>query len=105
MANEDKKFGEALGLRIFDIKHDGETDTVCAKSNINALLTLYNMTDVDLIDYNETDEVVEVPKEEWSNRRIRYNEDGDSDKPEFFVTFEEYMATANCSEFMCSTVF
>lgn len=104
MANEDKKFGKALGLSIFDIEHDGETDTICAKTNINALQTLSILTDIDLVQFDEKDEVIEVPKDQWSIRRIRFHEDGDDDKPEFFVSFEEYMATATGPEFMCSSL-
>lgn len=90
-----------MELKIFELRWTGEKEWVCAYTNIHALRVLCNITDIDLTDMNDTDEIIEVPKEKWPEMTIR-NSDSD---PEDITTFEDYMKKATGPDIIAGTMY
>jgi hypothetical protein len=86
-------------LKVFELRWTGEKEWICAFTNIHALRVYCNITDTDLTDMNDTDEIVEVPKEKWPEMTIR-----NSDKDEF-QTFEEYMKAQTTPDIIAGTMY
>lgn len=86
------KTKEEMPLKIFELRwtSQGEKEWVCARTNIEALKVYLSITDTNIIDLDDTDEIVEIPKEKWGELKIRNSDSyGDDDWDE--MTFEEYM--------------
>jgi len=81
-------------LKIFELHwtKQGEKEWVCARTNIEALMCYLNVCSMTFMDLDAEDEIVEVPREKWSEMKIR-NSDYDKTDPEDCEeqTFEEYM--------------
>lgn len=74
-------------LKVFEIRVGGEKEWVCAYTNIGAIKVHSAITDMDLVEYEDTDEVIEIPENKWPEMRIM----GDGDT---LNTFEQYMKKA-----------
>lgn len=86
-------------LKIFEIRSGGEKQWICAYTNIQALKILLNLEDTGLNEYDDKDEIVEIPKEEWPKMLIRNSDEDD------FTTFEEYMKTATNPDIIATTIY
>lgn len=84
-------------MKIFTIKSAGETTWICADTNIQALKINQSFTDIGLIDYDNEDEISELPKEKWRD----YNITDENGKP--LQTFEEYIKTAVSPDMIACT--
>ena len=94
---------EQKELKVFEIRYNGDVDTICHYTNIAALQLHCHYTDCLLIEFDVTDEIVEIPKDEWNNKKFRCNDDYDDEGDE--MTISEYMETHNKPELICSTCF
>jgi hypothetical protein len=83
-------------MKIFEIR-TGEKEWVAAHTNIQALRLVYGMSEVNLGDYSDDDEIVEIPESEWPNHSISFG-----DRSE---TFEEYMKHVTEPEYLAATMY
>ena len=79
---------------------------MAARTNIEALKCYFNITSTDIVDLDDLDEVVEVPKDKWSEMTIR-NVDYDSKYPDDWQTktFEEYMKDQIYADIIAGTMY
>lgn len=95
-----------MELKIFELRWTGEKEWVCAYTNIHALRVLCNITDIDLTDMNDTDEIIEVPKEKWSELYIKNMDFDELNDPEDWkqMSFEEYMKDKTLPDIIATTI-
>ena len=82
-----------MKTKIYEIQINGEKEWVCADTAIEALKTYNSITDITLTDFENNDDIIEVPKEKWSEMNIvdtdrEYN--NETGYPAI-MTFAEYM--------------
>ncbi len=83
-------------MKIFEIR-TGEKEWVAAHTNIQALRLVYGMSEVNLGDYSDEDEIVEIPESEWPNHSVVY-EDGEE-------TFTDIMKRITEPEYLAATYY
>lgn len=73
-------------MKIFEINwvSQNETEWVAAHTNIQAIKILCNASELTINDFEDTDEIIEVPEEKW-NKMFIINEDNQKQ------TFQEWM--------------
>ena len=93
-------------LKIFELRFnkDGEKAWVAAYTNINAVWAYCSQSDCDLIDFDENDEVVEIPREEWGKLSVTNNDYGDGNDWKA-KTFEEWMKDVKSPEIIAGTAY
>lgn len=97
---------EGKELKIFEIKEGSEKHWVCAYTNIQALKTLLNITDRVLGEYDDSDEITEVPKEKWGALTVSNSEYDEKDPDDWeSKTFEEYMKDATGPDIIAGTMY
>jgi len=82
-----------MKTKIYEIQISGEKEWVCADTAIEALKAYSSITDITLTDFEDDDDIVEVPKEKWSEMNI-VDTDGKMDDEGNYpvvMTFSEYM--------------
>ena len=82
-----------MKTKIYEIQINGEKEWVCADTAIEALKAYSSITDITLTDFENDDDIVEVPKEKWSEMNIVDTEveyDDETGCP-VIMTFAEYM--------------
>lgn len=79
-----------MKTKIYEIQINGEKEWVCADTAIEALKAYSSITDITLTDFENDDDIVEVPKEKWSEMKI-LNIDEFEDDSRTEITFSEYM--------------
>ena len=84
-------------MKVFEIKA-AETDWICGITLVNALQQYFNMTGCDIFELSETDEILEVPKKEWSNITIDMEDEGQ-------MTIEDYMNNNPDAGIIASTAY
>jgi len=74
-------------MKIFEIRYTdkNEQEWVCANSLIHALRVYCSITGMDLIEFEENDEIIEIPEAQWHTYTIQ-DENGKVVK-----TFRQYM--------------
>lgn len=91
---------------VYEIKVGYEKYWVCADTAIEALKTYLSCTDTDMIDIENEDDIVEVPKENWDKMNILDIEaemDNEGNYP-VIMTFSEYMEKeATTSDIIATT--
>lgn len=96
-----------MELKIFQIIwHDGESDWIAAYTNMDALQVYCGETSTDITDWDEKDEIVEVPRSLWPEKVV-INTEYDPDDPEDIKsqTFEDYMKKATKSGLIATTIY
>lgn len=81
--------------KIYEIKIGYEKFWVCADTAIEALKTYLYVTDTDMIELENEDDIIEVPKEKWDKMNIVDIEaemDDEGNHP-VIMTFSQYMET------------
>ena len=70
-------------MKIFELQwtNQDEKEWIAADNVLQALETYFSITDTDIMDLEDNDEIVELPKSEWKNHFVR--EDGDKPKESF----------------------
>lgn len=94
-------------LKVFELRYGvGEKEWLCAHTNIEALKTYASITGVSLIDLDEDDEIVEVPKEKWAELHIKNNDYDESDPEDWsHKSFEDYMKTQTIPDIIAGTMY
>jgi hypothetical protein len=95
-------------LKVFELRwtEQGEKEWVCAYTNLHAIQTYLWVTSTNVMDFDTSDEIVEVPKERWSEMRIKNIEYDPSDpEDKEFETFEEYMKTKATPDIIAGTMY
>jgi hypothetical protein len=92
-------------LKIFELRWTKQEEKywVCAKTNIQALMCYLNNCSMSLNDLDEADEIVEIPRNEWGNYKIK-NMDYDGDDWEY-MTFEEWMEGRTEPDIIAGTMY
>ena len=78
-----------MKTKIYEIQTNGEKEWVCADTAIEALKAYSSITDITLSDFENDDDIVEVPKEKWENMYIFDIDSNIVGKVK--TTFAEYM--------------
>ncbi|HPT69349.1 MAG TPA: hypothetical protein PKW50_04325 [Syntrophomonas sp.] len=85
-------------MKVFEITwHDVEKEWIAAPSIIGAIKFYCSETSFDVSDFDDEDEIREVPKEEWETMKIKnteYDPNDPDDKEEFTVA--ELMGPESC---------
>lgn len=78
-------------MKIFEIRFEKEQEKawVYALTNIHAIKTYCSVTSTGLYDFDEVDEVVELPKEKWSEFTV-YDDESESEDSNK-MTFEQWV--------------
>ncbi len=95
-------------MKVFELRWiaQDEKEWIAANTNIGALHAYFRITGTDFSDLDEDDEIVEIPKEEWSKITIR-NSEYDPNDPEDFEsqTIEEFMKDCKSPDLICGTMY
>lgn len=94
-----------MKTKIYQININGEKEWIAADTAIEALKFYHGLTDVDLTDFEDDDDIFELPKSEWPNHNILDTEvprDDDGNYP-IIETFEQYMTHAQFCEIIATT--
>lgn len=95
-------------LKVFELRwtKQGEREWVCASTNIEALMHYLNTCGMTLNDLDEEDEIVEVPKEKWSELYIQNMDFDELNDPEDWkqMSFEEYMKDKTLPDIIATTI-
>lgn len=89
-------------LKVFELK-SSETDLFCGYSLLTALANYCNESEIDLNDFTDSDEIREVPKDEWRGHKIIMT-DREEEEPEF-IYLDEYMKDAISPCLISSTAY
>jgi hypothetical protein len=78
-------------MKIFEIRFATENEKawVYAQTNIDAIKTYCSVTSTGLYDFDEVDEVLELPKEKWSEFTV-YDDESESEDSNK-MTFEQWV--------------
>ena len=94
-----------MKTKIYEIQINGEKEWVCADTAIEALKAYSSITDITLTDFENDDDITEVPKEKWSEMNI-VNTEGEYDEETGLPvtkTFAEYMEKESTSADIIAT--
>lgn len=95
-----------MKTKIYEIQINGEKEWVCADTVIEALKAYCSITDMSLVDFENDDEIIEVPKDKWGDMSIvdvEAERDEDGDFP-LIMSFREYMEKeATSADIIAST--
>lgn len=83
--------------KIFEFRINGEQEWVASKTLLMAIHTYCNIADLNTFDFDESDEVVELPREKWSEYKVT-DEYGVVE-----LTFEQWMAVNPGSDIIATT--
>jgi hypothetical protein len=101
-----KKKLEMKNMNIYAIKTQGETEWICANTVFQALKLYHYNNDLEIVDYDDEDDIEIVPKEEWSKFTITDPDLTDENGNDMIIqTFEDFMKTATEPEFIASTIY
>ena len=101
---EDKK----PELKVFELRwtSQGEREWVCAYSNVHALKFYCGETSTSLQDMHQLDEIIELPKERWSDYFIKNIEHDRTDPDDWEQkSFAEYMKTQTHPDIIATTIY
>jgi hypothetical protein len=97
-----------MEMKIYELRwtSQNEKEWVSGRTVIEALKTYFAITDTSIIDLDCEDEIVEIPKEEWSKMTIRNTEYNEKDLDDFEeMTFEEWMKQNPKSDIIAGTMY
>jgi len=78
-----------MKTKIYEFQINGEKEWVCADTIVEALKFYFGLTDMSITDFENDDDIIEVPKEKWAEMKILNVDDEDDIRTE--TTFAEYM--------------
>ena len=88
-----------FSIKVFEFQLDGEKEWVAAYTVIEAIKIHSETTSMELIDYSDYDDIVEVPQSQWNELRVY--EDDDT-----FRTLSEWIKDSNGdSGYIASTAY
>ena len=94
-----------MKTKIYEIQINGEKEWICADTAIEALKFYCSLTDISISEFENDDDIVEVPKEKWSEMTI-VDTEGEYDEETGWPvnkTFSEYMETEATSADIIAT--
>ena len=93
-----------MKTKIYEIRIAGEKEWICADTAIEALKFYFGLTEMDLSDFEDEDDIVEIPKSEW-DRKFIYDTDEQDKNGNYPIsqTFAEFMKTATGCEMIATT--
>jgi trehalose/maltose hydrolase-like predicted phosphorylase len=97
-----------MEMKIYEFRwtSQNEKEWVSGRTAIEALKTYLEITDTSIIDLDDEDEIVEVPKEEWSKMTVLNTEYDENDPDDFEeMTFEEWMKQNPGSDIIAGTMY
>jgi len=97
-----------MEMKIYELRwtYQDEKEWVSGRTIIEALKTYFATTDTSIIDLDDEDEIVEVPKEEWSKMTVRNTEYDENDPDDFEeMTFKEWMEQNQSSDIIAGTMY
>ena len=95
-------------MKIFEIQwtSQGEKEWVSGRTIIEALKTYLSVTGNDMSDMEDDDDIIEVPKEQWSLMTIRNTQYDKTDSDDFEeMTFEQWMKENTESDIIAGTMY
>ena len=94
-----------MKTKIYEIRIAGEKEWICADTAIEALKFYHGLTDIDFVDFENEDDIVELPQSEWSKKNILDIDHPTDDEGNYPIieTFEEYMKHAQFAEIIATT--
>lgn len=87
-------------MKIFEIQTGGEKEWMYAISTIQALKEYCDVTGYSIHNFDDDDEITEVPEDEWNKLEVTFPDDSDQK----VMTLEEYVKEIKAPHYMCSTV-
>jgi len=89
-------------LKIYEFRYPNQDNKewVAAHTNIEAIKVLCFINEVDLIDFDDEDELVELPESEWDTHAVI---DPDSEEPT--ITFTEWMKSNTKPDIIAGTMY
>lgn len=93
-------------MKAFQIKTKGEVDIVASESLLKAIVFYTAVNGLSEEDFDDDDEIIEIPKEQWATFVIKntdYDPEDPEDKEEFIL--EEYMKEIDSPEIIGSTAY
>ena len=87
-------------MKIYELQISGEKEWIAAETTIQAIIIYSKTTGNSLEDFEEEDEIIEIPESKWNNLTIKFP---DEDRKE--TTFSEYMEDVVTPEYIASTVY
>lgn len=93
-------------MKIYQITSGGETEWVCANTVFQALKYYNSITDLELSDYDDEDDITEVPESKWSEMNITDPDDLDDEgNPKVIQTFAERVKEETIPDIIASTAY
>lgn len=99
---------EEIEMKIYELRwtSQNEKEWISGRTIIEALKTYLSITDLDMVDFADEDEIIEVPQEEWSNMTVRNTEYNENDPDSFEeITFNEWIKRNPISNIIAGTMY
>lgn len=92
-------------MNVYEINENNISSLICADTAIEALKYYESITDIGLVYYDITDDIIMVPREEWGEREI-LDVEGWTEEFGYSIlqTVEEYMKTAVNTEIIATSI-
>lgn len=87
--------------KIFEIKADGETFTICAPNESGAKK---HFVEEEGYDVSTIDEIKEIDPYEWESKKIKIYEDNDTETEPYYITYAEAYSDSGYCETIASSV-
>lgn len=87
-------------MNIYEFREYGEKTWVCGNTLIEALQYYSKETDLEITDFDSTDDIVLFPQEKWKDTYITYYEEDNLQ-----ISFEEFMKGQVSPEILASTAY
>ena len=88
-------------MNIYLFKIDEEEEYIAAYTAFEALKHYNEITELEISEFSDDDDIILIPKEIWKNYNVIIEENGKEKKQ----TFAEYMKKVDGVEYIASTVF
>lgn len=93
-------------MKIYAITSNGETEWICANTVFEALKYYKTINDCEIDDYDDDDDIVEVPESKWGEMNIIDPDDLDeNEEPKIIQTFAERMKDETEPDIIASTAY
>ncbi len=93
-------------MNIYEFQTNGEKEWICANTLIEAFQFYHSLNDLQIFDFDKTDDVILIPESEWSEYRIvdtEHNSEHPNHCPD--KTFAEYMVGQTQVEIIATTCY
>lgn len=95
-------------MKIYELRQTSqdEKEWISGRTSIESLKTYFAITDTSIIDLDDEDEIVEIPKEEWPKMTVRNTEYDETDPDDVEeMTFEQWMKENPTSDIIAGTMY